>query len=92
MLSGLIMIEVESITGHALACLDLRQGTSINTVDQQHIPSDEDESQNIYCARLYKDDGKDNSLASKRIRLRRGEGIAWLRTLGLYSNKNVEFI
>lgn len=92
MLSGLIMIEVESITGHALACMDLRQGTTCCVIKQQSVPDPEDKNRYISCPRLYKDDGKDGSQAPQRIRLSGGKSFTWLRTLGLYGNKNVEFI
>lgn len=91
-LSGLIMIEVESMTKHALACLDLRQGTTRCLIEHQHVPDQEDEERYIYCPRLYKDDQKDGSQDTQRIRLSGGNGVMWLRTLGLFGNEHAEFI
>ncbi|CAG9981745.1 unnamed protein product [Clonostachys byssicola] len=92
LLSGLIMIEVESITGHGLACLDLRQGTTYRFVDNQYVPNEKDNEKYIYCSRLYEENGKDKNQGPQRIRLSSGKGFIWHRTLGLYGDKNVEFI
>ncbi|VUC29687.1 unnamed protein product [Clonostachys rosea] len=57
MLSGLIMAEVEPITEHALASLDLHQNKTYHLIDNQYVPNETNNEQYIYCLRLYKDDG-----------------------------------
>ncbi|KAI0437194.1 hypothetical protein F4803DRAFT_571200 [Xylaria telfairii] len=90
LLSGLIMVETESIRGRSLVCLDLRKGTEHDIVgnvgDAEHL-----QDKYIHSARALdiKDGAQD--VDATRIRLTEGK-VTWLRTVGLYANQEAKFI
>ncbi|KAH6976216.1 hypothetical protein BKA56DRAFT_488573 [Ilyonectria sp. MPI-CAGE-AT-0026] len=92
LISGLIMIEVESTNGRGLVCLNLRKGTNyellLNLKQYQSVGV----TDTIYCDRL--SDGKDRWVHRdpNRVRLKVGQGITWKRILGFYGNQHAEFI
>lgn len=90
LLSGLIMIEVESTRGRGLVCLDLRRGTKFELI--QNMGGYEIQGNNfIHCSRLPHEKDDEAHGDSNRIRLDRGN-LVWLRTLGLYGNGDAKFI
>lgn len=98
LLSGLIMIEVESLDGRRLVCLDLRRGTKLGTVENQT---------KVYFQCLYSKQGEipasterterrevleeEGTNMKSQVQLKRGE-LTWTRALGLYSNKDAFFV
>ncbi|KAL6399221.1 hypothetical protein AUP68_17765 [Ilyonectria robusta] len=89
LISGLIMIEVESANGRGLVCLDLRRGTNHELIVSLDEHESIGETDTIYCDRL--SDSKDRG-DPNRVRLKVGQGITWTRILGLYGNQHAEFI
>lgn len=91
LLSGLIMIEVETARGHGLVCLDLRRGTGMNHIKNLGEFRTNNEAKTIHCNRLM--DENDPETYGNRNKIRLDEGhMVWLRALGFHSNKNAEFI
>lgn len=91
MLSGLIMVETESVRGRSLVCLDLRKGTKYAVVKKLGSWESERGERYIHCLRLLDEEGEYDSAVANRIRLTRGN-ISWLRAVGLYSNQEAKFI
>ncbi|KAK3949798.1 hypothetical protein QBC32DRAFT_377923 [Pseudoneurospora amorphoporcata] len=93
LLSGLIMIEVESVGGKALVCLDLRRGTRIamigNTADFQC----EEKKSYIHCKMIpgRKELAGEGHEHPNKLPLNSG-AIQWMRSLGFYSNKDAVFV
>ncbi|KAJ4197256.1 hypothetical protein NW767_009148 [Fusarium falciforme] len=90
LLSGLIMIEVDSARGRSLVCLDLRRATKFEVIKNICAYSTEGD-EFIHCARLPNEKGQERHGDPNRIRLDKG-GMVWLRALGFYGNKNAQFI
>ncbi|KAF4945604.1 hypothetical protein FGADI_11785 [Fusarium gaditjirri] len=90
LLSGLIMIEVESTRGRSLVCLDLRRGTKYEMIDNMCIYEPQGE-EFIHCSRLPNEKDGEAHGDPNRIRLRKGN-LVWLRARGLYGNKDAEFV
>ncbi|KAH7000381.1 hypothetical protein EDB80DRAFT_765683 [Ilyonectria destructans] len=80
LISGLIMIEVESAHRRGLAIPNIRTQTTRGQVEF------------IHCARL--SDKKDRGAYGdpNRVRLKVEQGITWMRILGFYGNQHAEFI
>ena len=94
LLSGLIMIEVESLDGRRLVCLDLRRGTKLRVVKSQvqkfEVCLYSKEGQ--VPARTEREGfGEESPGPTKQVHLKRAE-LAWTRALGLYSNKETFFV
>ncbi|KAI8685112.1 hypothetical protein NCS57_00179400 [Fusarium keratoplasticum] len=90
LLSGLIMIEVDTVRGRGLVCLDLRRGTKYGLV--QNMGAYEIEGNEfIRCSRLPNEKDKEAHGDPNRIRLDKGN-LIWLRALGFYGNKHAKFI
>lgn len=92
LISGLIMVEVESANGRGLVCLDLRKGTNYELLLNLKQHESVGETDTIYCNRL--SDSKDRGVHRdpNRVRLNIGQGITWKRILGFYGNQHAEFI
>ncbi|KAI0968814.1 hypothetical protein F4678DRAFT_474217 [Xylaria arbuscula] len=91
LLSGLIMVETESIRGRSLVCLDLRRGTEMAIVSKLGERSSEKDERYIHCLRLLGETGETGDDVTKRIRLTRGRTL-WLRAVGLYANRDAKYI
>ncbi|KAM6537946.1 hypothetical protein FALCPG4_003842 [Fusarium falciforme] len=90
LLSGLIMIEVDTVRGRGLVCLDLRRGTKYRMIQNMCIYEPEG-NKFIYCPRL--SDEKDQEAHGDPNRIRLGKGkLVWLRALGFYGNKHAKFV
>ncbi|EEU48962.1 uncharacterized protein NECHADRAFT_75649 [Fusarium vanettenii 77-13-4] len=90
LLSGLIMIEVESTHGRALVCLDLRRGTKYGLIQNMCVYTDQG-NEFIHCPRLPNEKDQEVHGDPNRIRLDEGK-LIWLRALGFYVNRHAEFI
>lgn len=101
LVSGLIMIEVESMNGRGLVCLDLRRGTRgavIKCVGDYYKCDPEDRPSYIYCNRIPERKCKEREAQGEqghgnpcKLVLNCGD-ILWMRALGFYSNKDALFI
>ncbi|KAL2675637.1 hypothetical protein Neosp_011827 [[Neocosmospora] mangrovei] len=90
LLSGLIMIEVESTNGRALVCLDLRRGTKYGLIQNMCVYEFQG-IEFILCPRLPNEKDQEVHGDPNRIRLGKGK-LMWLRALGFYGNRHAEFI
>lgn len=92
LISGLIMIEVESAHRRGLVCLDLRRGTYYKAIPNIRTQTTRGQVEFIHCARL--SDKKDRGAYGdpNRVRLKVEQGITWMRILGFYGNQHAEFI
>jgi hypothetical protein len=86
LLSGLIMVQVQTPRGPALVCLDVRKGTS-GVIEEENMPTEEQEY--IYCDTLESQDKKRG--AERRLRLKYG-CLGWHRVDGLYSIHDSVFV
>ncbi|KAK4104188.1 hypothetical protein N658DRAFT_246551 [Parathielavia hyrcaniae] len=91
LLSGLIMIEVESTLGRSLICLDLRKGTAHSEVRAWNKPREEDRDFELCCPRL-QDQSIDMYTNEPRVRLAYSNGMSWSRMIGVYGNKKAVFV
>ena len=101
LISGLIMIEVESMNGRGLVCLDLRRGTKfavIKSVGDYYKCDPENRPTYIYCKRIPERSCKEGEVQGEqgdgnpcKLVLNSGD-IVWMRALGFYSNKDALFI
>ncbi|KAK3505468.1 hypothetical protein B0T13DRAFT_486066 [Neurospora crassa] len=94
LLSGLIMIEVESLDGRRLVCLDLRRGTKLRIVENQvkkYFKCLYSKEGQIPDRREHEGLDEEGEGTSNRVQLKRGE-LTWTRALGLYSNKEAVFV
>ncbi|KAI8719788.1 hypothetical protein NCS52_00760800 [Fusarium sp. LHS14.1] len=89
LLSGLIMLEVESARGRGLVCLDLRRGTKYNLI--QNMSQYTSKGKFIHCPRLPDENDQEGHGDPNRIRLDKGK-LVWLRALGFYGNKHAKFV
>ncbi|EAA29862.1 hypothetical protein GE21DRAFT_3848 [Neurospora crassa] len=95
LLSGLIMIEVESVGGKSLVCLDLRRGTAIERISSMadYQEDEEKRSKYIHCRNIpgRKELADEGHRDPNKLILDHGD-ILWIRSLGFYSNKDAMFI
>lgn len=98
LLSGLIMLKVASLQGHALVCLDARRGTKYICIGHKNPnPSKNKNDLPLVCLGLSRPSpGKSNPSQrqipeKRRFPLKKSE-LEWKRVLGLYSNRDSEFI
>ena len=87
LLSGLVMIKVETPLDHALVCLDVRKGTELGVVEHRAVGKDTERlmSQNI---------GKPhNKKGMGAMRLRLGSGkLEWRKVDGVYNVLDATFV
>ncbi|KAI1451619.1 hypothetical protein F4805DRAFT_450781 [Annulohypoxylon moriforme] len=88
-MSGLIMIEVESLRGRGLVCLDLRRGTRGAVIP--NLGKQGSDKVLIHCNRLPKEKDQGSHGNFKRIRLKEGL-MVWVRAVGFYGNQHAEFV
>ncbi|KAK0726645.1 hypothetical protein B0T21DRAFT_293493 [Apiosordaria backusii] len=88
LLSGLIGIEVESISGRGLVYLDLRRGTSHYEVSSWRSASSDDVEDLLSCERL---NDQRVEYGRPHVKLARNN-MEWFRTIGLYGKDNAVFI
>jgi hypothetical protein len=86
LLSGLIMVQVQTPRGPALVCLDVRKGTS-GVIEEENMPTEEEKY--IYCDTLESHDKKRGT--ERRLRLKYGQ-LGWHRVDGLYSGHDSVFV
>ncbi|KAK3494181.1 uncharacterized protein B0T23DRAFT_334842 [Neurospora hispaniola] len=95
LLSGLIMIEVESVGGKALVCLDLRRGTALEIISRMadYQEDEENRTRYIHCRSIpgRKELADEGHRDPNKLILDHGD-ILWMRTLGIYSNKDAMFV
>ncbi|KAI0529790.1 hypothetical protein GGR58DRAFT_495647 [Xylaria digitata] len=91
LMSGLIMVETESIRGRSLVCLDLRMGTQFQVINRLGDYKAAQEEGCIHSTRVLDDKNQNNDVGATRIRLAEGK-VEWLRTVGLYANQEAKFI
>lgn len=92
LLSGLIMVEVESIGGRSLVCLDLRRGSVIEEIRSVEN-SQNDKKECIHSRDLPSDEewARKGDRNMNKLVLVKGK-TQWVRVLGIYSNKDAMFI
>lgn len=94
LLSGIIMIEVETLDGRRLVSLDVRRGTKLAVVqnrgDQFYECLYSKEGQ-ILDPTVREILGEEGQGSTTQVQLKRGE-LTWTRALGLYSNKEAYFV
>lgn len=93
LLSGLLMVEVESLNGRGLVCLDLRRGTAYKIIKNvpDIEPRNEKREELILCDRLPGAGNRDGQGDLNKIPLKRDKLIA-VRCLGFYGNKDAIFV
>lgn len=93
LLSGLIMIEVESVGGKGLVCLDLRRGTRIEMIRNTADFQGGERKSYIHCKIIpgRKEFAGEGHGDPSKVPLNSG-AILWMRSLGLYSNKDAVFV
>ncbi|KAI0411298.1 hypothetical protein F5X98DRAFT_383918 [Xylaria grammica] len=91
LLSGLIVVETESVRGRGLVYLDLRPGTKFQTINKLGDSEAVQDEEYIHSARVLGDENQNHDVGVTRIRLTKGK-IEWLRTAGLYANQEAKFI
>ncbi|GAW16578.1 hypothetical protein ANO14919_060100 [Xylariales sp. No.14919] len=91
LLSGLIVVETESVRGRSLVYLDLRPGTKFHTIKRLGDSKSIQDEKYIHSSRVLDDENQNHDVGATRIRLTKGK-IEWLRTVGLYANQEAKFI
>ncbi|KAK3899110.1 hypothetical protein C8A05DRAFT_18412 [Staphylotrichum tortipilum] len=91
LLSGLIMIEVESTLGRSLVCLDLRKGTAHSEVNAWYRARQDDRNNVLCCPRL-KDQSTHSNTSDPRVRLAYAKGMSWSRMIGVYGNNKAVYV
>ncbi|KAK3954782.1 hypothetical protein QBC32DRAFT_171765, partial [Pseudoneurospora amorphoporcata] len=94
LVSGIIMIEVETLDGRRLVSLDLRRGTKLAVVQnrgEDHYRCLYSKEGQILDPTAREVMGKEVQGSIVVVQLKRG-GITWTRALGLYSNKEAFFV
>ncbi|EGO57268.1 hypothetical protein NEUTE1DRAFT_80771 [Neurospora tetrasperma FGSC 2508] len=95
LLSGLIMIEVESVGGKGLVCLDLRRGTTIEAISHTADFQDCSDEKKLYihCRSIpgRKELTNEGHIHPNKVALNSGP-FQWMRSLGFYSNKDAMFV
>ncbi|CAH0039554.1 unnamed protein product [Clonostachys solani] len=92
LMCGLIMIEVESVDGRGLVCLDLRGRRNGFIKSLGTIIPDKDGDQHVYCQSLPETKLQGAQKGSYRVKLNVGGGMAWRRAIGFYGNRDAEFV
>ncbi|KAK0639479.1 hypothetical protein B0T16DRAFT_423251 [Cercophora newfieldiana] len=92
LLSGLIMIEVESSVGPSLVCLDLRKGTNHSEVKSRHAARSGDPNSLFLCCVRLQDQSIDIYSNEPRARLAYANGMSWSRAVGVYGNNKAVFV
>jgi hypothetical protein len=87
LLSGLIMLQVQTPQGGALVCLDARKGGDFSIVKQQNLPTEEEKY--IICDQLPSRNEKNPT--AQRLRLKR-DTFSWRRVIGLYGSDDALFV
>ncbi|KAI1108791.1 hypothetical protein F5Y14DRAFT_434790 [Nemania sp. NC0429] len=91
LLSGLIMVETESVRGRSLVCLDLRLGTKIRLIERLGMAEIVQDEKYIHQTRVSDDKSRSHNVEATKIRLTEGK-TEWLRTVGLFANREARFI
>jgi len=84
LLSGLIMVKVNTERGAALICLDCRRGTRLTTVTHSQLIA----TKRLVCDSIPQDN---EEAKAPRLQLKYKE-IQWRAVLGLYNKGNASFV
>jgi len=90
LLSGLVMIKVETCLGHAVVCLDARRGKQFTTVSHREVDTDQEWLMCPSIDRLAHNFATKQS-ARRRYPLKKGQ-LNWRKVEGVYNALDAEFV
>lgn len=90
LLSGLIMIEVETARGRGLVCLEHRGSTRYRLIRNLGEDESDSETKFIYCDNLSGENQNEQGQFQK-VKLKVGS-FSWMRAIGFYGNKFTKFV
>lgn len=90
LLSGLVMIKVETPLGHSLVCFDVRRGTELSVVEHREVGND---TERLICQNIGKMGyaGVNNGTTAPRLRLKTGK-LEWRKVEGVYNVLDAAFV
>ncbi|KLU92337.1 hypothetical protein MAPG_11283 [Magnaporthiopsis poae ATCC 64411] len=87
LLSGLVMIKVETTLGNRLVCLDVRRGTELSVVEHRDVGNDTERLISQDIGKTHQGDEK----TGRKISLKSGK-LEWRRVEGVYNVLDAAFV